>query len=122
MEILMNLTDNYQTIPIAKALEMIDTRQLRLPAIQRKYIWKPAQIEKLFDSILQGYPINTFMMWNVMDARTKEDFRFYDFLSKYCERFNEDNPLASTRGCPDFMAVIDGQQRLTSIYIGLKGT
>ena len=118
----MQVAERYRTIPILEAIRNIESRVFRLPAIQRKFIWKPHQIIALFDSILQGYPINTFMMWHVTEPKIKSGFRFYDFLSNYCERFGEDNLLADTRSSQDFMAVIDGQQRLTSIYIGLKGT
>ena len=114
--------EKYRTISIIEAIRKIESRTFRLPAIQRKFIWKTHQIIALFDSILQDYPINTFMMWHVKDQKIKTDFRFYDFLSNYCERFGENNILADTRSSQDFMAVIDGQQRLTSIYIGLKGT
>ena len=118
----MQIAEKYRTISILEAIRNIESRSFRLPAIQRKFIWKPAQIIALFDSILQGYPINTFMMWHVVSSHIKTNFRFYDFLSNYCQRFGEDNLLSDTRGSQDFMAVIDGQQRLTSIYIGLKGT
>lgn len=43
------------------------------------------------------------------------------FLERYCERFEENNPGFDTKGHGDFFAVIDGRQRLTSLYIGLKG-
>ena len=118
----MQMTEKYRTISIIEAIRNIEARCFRLPAIQRKFIWKPHQIIALFDSILQGYPINTFMMWHVTEQRIKSEFRFYDFLVNYCECFGEDNLLTDTRGSQDFMSVIDGQQRLTSIYIGLKGT
>ncbi|MDU7343816.1 DUF262 domain-containing protein [Enterobacter sp.] len=46
-----------------------------------------------------------------------------EFLKEYCQRFNEENPCVATNaGFHDFKAVIDGQQRLTSLYIGLCGT
>lgn len=111
-----------KAISIEKAIQNIVARRYLLPAIQRKFTWSTSQIEVLFDSIMRGYPINTFMFWNVSDAQVKENFRFYQFLEKYCERFGENNPDFDTRGHGDFHAVIDGQQRLTSLYIGLKGT
>ena len=52
----------------------------------------------------------------------KSRFHFYQFLEHYCERFEENNPDFDTKGHGDFYAVIDGQQRLTSLYLGLKGT
>ena len=118
----MNITENYDSITIAKAIELIDTHRFLLPAIQRKFVWRRNQIEDLFDSLLQGYPINTMMVWNVTSLEVKRDFQFYSFLDRYCEWFWDKNQPISTVGFPDFSAVIDGQQRLTSIYIGLKGS
>jgi hypothetical protein len=114
--------DYEKAISIGKAIQNIVSRQYLLPAIQRKFTWSTSQIEVLFDSIMRGYPINTFMFWEVTDPEVKSNFRFYQFLEKYCERFDENNPDFDTKGHGNFHAVIDGQQRLTSLYIGLKGT
>ncbi|RPE15425.1 DUF262 domain-containing protein [Burkholderia pseudomallei] len=111
-----------KAITIEKAIQNVVGRRYLLPAIQRKFTWSTSQIEVLFDSIMRGYPINTFMFWEVTDSEVKANFRFYQFLEKYCERFNENNPDFDTKGHGNFHAVIDGQQRLTSLYIGLKGT
>jgi hypothetical protein len=111
-----------RAISIGKSIQNIVSRRYLLPAIQRKFTWSTSQIEVLFDSIMRGYPINTFMFWEVTDAEVKSNFRFYQFLEKYCERFGENNPDFDTKGHGNFQAVIDGQQRLTSLYIGLKGT
>ena len=69
----MQRSEKYQTISILEAIQNIESRKFRLPAIQRKFIWKPHQIIALFDSILQGYPINTFMMWHVKESKIKTD-------------------------------------------------
>lgn len=111
-----------KAITIQKAIENIVARKYLLPAIQRKFEWSHTQICVLFDSIMRGYPINTFMFWEVKDQSVKDSFRFYQFLERYCERFEENNPDFDTKGHGDFHAVIDGQQRLTSLYIGLKGS
>ena len=111
-----------KAITIQKAIANIVERRYLLPAIQRKFEWDIDRICVLFDSIMRGYPINTFMFWEVTDSDIKKNFKFYQFLEKYCEWFAEDNPDFSTTGNGNFQAVIDGQQRLTSIYIGLKGT
>ena len=119
--IMADLIQNFKATTINEALKNIASRKYLLPAIQRKFVWKSEQIEKLFDSILQGYPINTFMLWQITDKRIKNDFKFYDFLQDYIEHFHEDNePHKSQK--ESFFAVIDGQQRLTSLYIGLQGT
>ena len=52
----------------------------------------------------------------------KSEYRFYEFLKEYREFYNENNGEINTTGVHDFMAVIDGQQRLTSLYIGFRGT
>jgi uncharacterized protein with ParB-like and HNH nuclease domain len=93
-----------------------------LPALQRQFVWGTEQIEILFDSIMRDYPINSFMLWRVTEPSIKNNLKFYEFLKKYRQKYNELNPEFETRGYSDFYAVIDGQQRLTSIYIGLKGS
>ena len=50
---------------IAEALNRIQSKTYVLPAIQREFVWKPEQIEKLFDSLMQGYPFGTFPFWKV---------------------------------------------------------
>ena len=109
-------------ITIKDAIDKIHSRQFLLPAIQRKFTWSSTQIEMLFDSILQGYPINSFMLWKISDKDIKSGYKFYEFLTSYREFFAENNQDIDTKGVPDFEAVIDGQQRLTSLYIGLRGS
>lgn len=109
-----------QPITIKEAIEKIKEGKLLLPAIQRKFIWSHEQIEMLFDSIMQGYPINSMMFWKITDENIKRDYKFYKFLENYKQRFGEDNDEYEVN--EDFEAVIDGQQRLSSLYIGLKGT
>lgn len=117
------MSSGYQNnISIKEAIDHIDRQEYLLPSIQRKFVWSASQIETLFDSIMRGYPINSFMFWHIQDADIKKDFKFYKFLSAYREFFQVNNPDFDAIGCPDFFAVIDGQQRLTSLYLGLKGT
>lgn len=109
-------------ITIEAAIRNISERKYLLPAIQRKFQWDMQQVCRLFDSIMRHYPINSLMLWQVDSNEVRESFRFYEFLTKYVERFSENNPDFDTKGQEGFMAVIDGQQRLTALYIGLKGT
>lgn len=109
-------------ISISDAIANIESRKFLLPAIQSKFVWSSGQIEVLFDSIMRDYPINSFMMWNVTSEKTKNSYKFYEFLKEYRAFFKDENPFFNTRGYTDFMAIIDGQQRLTSLYLGLKGT
>ena len=56
-----------------------------LPAIQREFVWSTEQIETLFDSLMQGYPISTFLFWEVKSDNIK-NFQFYEFIRKYHKR------------------------------------
>jgi hypothetical protein len=109
-------------ISISDALTRIREHRLLLPAIQREFVWEAWQVEWLFDSLLQGYPIGSFLFWEVRDNHAKNEYRFYEFLSTFRERYSIHNPLFSTTGHYDFSAVLDGQQRLTALHIGLIGT
>lgn len=109
-------------ITIKDAIDKIMARNYLIPAIQRKFVWKSEKIETLFDSIMRGYPINSFMFWEIKDQKIKNDFKFYQFLTEYRQFFKENNTDIDTKACADFYAIIDGQQRLTSIYLGLKGS
>ncbi|MCX7190678.1 MAG: DUF262 domain-containing protein, partial [Methylotenera sp.] len=112
-----------KAISIKEAIDSINNHDYLLPAIQRKFVWSSQQICVLFDSIMRGYPINTFMMWDVKDDLIKNDYKFYEFIKEYCQRFNEENPHIKTNASfHNFKAIIDGQQRLTSLYIGLCST
>lgn len=107
-----------------------------LPDIQREYVWlKKAdekKIEQLFDSILRGYPIGSFLFWKLPKediAKSDEqdsdklNFQLYQFITNYDERkpHNEKIRIEQIKR-DDLYIVLDGQQRLTSLYIGLKGT
>ncbi len=118
--------------------EVVDELNVRyfLPDIQREYVWlKKAdekKIEQLFDSILRGYPIGSFLFWKLQKediAKSDEqdsdklNFQLYQFITNYDARkpHNEKIRIEQIRR-DDLSIVLDGQQRLTSLYIGLKGT
>ncbi len=109
-------------ISISDVLSRVDDRRLLLPAIQREFVWESEKIEWLFNSLLQGYPIGSFLFWQVRDA-DKKDYPYYELIRTYRERYATFVKDAfNTAGHLDFDAVLDGQQRLTSLYIGIKGT
>lgn len=100
--------------------EMIN-RTTYLPAIQREYVWTPYQIEKLFDSLMCDYPINTFLFWKIREE-DKKKWTSYDFLRNYDYR-KPHNEYANLDGVNnDIYLVLDGQQRLTSLNIALRGS
>ena len=108
-------------ITIAQAIERISSNAYLLPSIQREFEWPSSKIEWLFDSILRGYPFGSFLFWQVK-GETKKAYKFYKFLKDYRQNHqthNEEFPAAQGN---DFIAILDGQQRLTSLYIGLCGS
>lgn len=108
-------------ITIKKAIDNIRKKHYVLPSIQREFVWDPQQIERLFDSLMRDYPISTFLFWKVDKSRIK-DFQFYEFLKNYHERNSTHNTKADLSQEEDVIAVLDGQQRMTSMYIALTGS
>ncbi|WP_282048355.1 DUF262 domain-containing protein [Sulfitobacter mediterraneus] len=107
----------YSTSTIGAVLKDINQRYF-LPAIQRPFVWTPSKIVTLFDSLLKGYPISAFMFWAI-DEKTKREVKIYKFIESYREGTHND--AASPNG-RNIVLVLDGQQRLTSLLIGLQGT
>lgn len=113
---------SFQTpLSISEVITDIHSKKYLLPSIQREFVWSPEQITMLFDSLMRNYPINSFLFWKVPKEKASE-FKFYEFLRDYHQKDNRHNPKANISGSDDVMAVLDGQQRLTSLYIALKGT
>ena len=112
----------YKTpITIAQAIDEISHNRYVLPAIQREFVWRPGQITALFDSLMRGYPISTFLFWKVEPPRVG-DFKFYKFLDDYHGRDKRHNLPFKPAGSQGVTAVLDGQQRLTALNIGLRGS
>lgn len=111
----------FPPLSVADALQKIDYNQYLLPAIQRDFVWSSTKIETLFDSLMQGYPIGSMLLWRV-DGNNTQSQRFYGILRKYRERYLIRSEEVSTVGIPSFEVILDGQQRLTALYLGLKGS
>jgi len=112
----------YETaLKIVNVVEDIHRKKYLLPAIQREFVWESYKIERLFDSLMRDYPISSFLFWSVEKENVKK-YQFYEFLREFHARDNKHNPKADVNGEEDILAVLDGQQRLTSIYIALKGS
>ena len=106
---------------IRTIIEQIHNNEIILPALQREYVWKRRDIENLFDSLMQDYPINTMMFWYVSDIKN-ENLEFYKFLSSNYQEGITINEPYNTKVKERKTVVIDGQQRLTSLYIGIYGS
>ena len=112
----------FQTpITIKEAIDNVYRKRYILPSIQREFVWKPEQIIKIFDSLMQEYPIGSFLLWGLEKASLK-DYQFYEFITNYHEINGRHNPKATVTGEDSVTAVLDGQQRLTALFIGLKGS
>ena len=114
------------SITIYEALENIKNGKYVMPAFQRQYVWSMEQIEKLWDSILLDYPIATFLFWHVDDDNVSWDTYFCNFLSEvtFDSRKQADSvnyELSSINVNLTDTAVLDGQQRLTSLFLSLYG-
>ena len=108
---------------IRKTLDAIHHHKLVLPAIQREFVWRSGRICRLFDSLMQGYPIGTFLYWQVAPENSNQ-FIFYDFVLDYHEQDQPHCPLLPPPPIPNqpLTVVLDGQQRLTALNIGLRGS
>lgn len=92
-----------------------------LPAIQREFVWGTYGIEKLFDSIMGDFPISTFLFWKIKEENKKE-WTSYEFIREYDQETPHNKEASVTGINQDIYLVLDGQQRLTSLFIGLKGS
>lgn len=127
----------FKDITIKEVIEEINVSYF-LPDIQREYVWldraAEKKIEQLFDSILRNYPIGSFLFWKLRKTDVETDksalpdsdklnFQLYQFIEDYDVRnpHNEKIDIAKVNS-NDLNIVLDGQQRLTSLYIGLKGS
>jgi hypothetical protein len=87
-----------------------------LPNIQRPFVWKEEQIERLFDSILREYPIGTLLVW-----KTRSEIRRRKFIDNYKVTLKLTDFYVPEDAKPKLL-VLDGQQRLQSLFIGLCGS
>lgn len=114
------------SISVYEAVNNIASGKYVMPAFQRQYVWNMEKIEKLWDSILQGYPISTFLFWRIDENNVSNDTYFCDFMKEI--RFDSSKKAKDVNynlRTIDFSvsdtAVLDGQQRLTSLFISLLG-
>lgn len=106
---------------VEEMLSAIHKREYLMPAIQREFVWGANQITKLVDSLMRGYPVGSFLLWDVK-PETAQSYTFYEFLTNYHERDNPYADKATVLSGSGTTAVLDGQQRLTSLNIALYGS
>ncbi|MBC8432682.1 MAG: DUF262 domain-containing protein [Desulfobacterales bacterium] len=103
----MNLPEP-QSLTFSSLMSDIEKGNIKIPQFQRDFVWNKDKSAKLLDSIVKGYPIGTFILW-----KTKEELRALRNLGGL-------NLPKTPKG--DFIHyVLDGQQRLTTLFASLKG-
>lgn len=106
---------------ISDLLKGIADHHYILPAIQREFVWGPEQICKLFDSLMQGYPFGTFLFWKI-EPEQQAQYQFYNFVQNFHQRDRYHCELIEALPQKSLTAVLDGQQRMTALNIGLRGS
>jgi hypothetical protein len=114
---------SYERETLLNVLRKIETHSICLPAIQRKFVWNDmGKIEKLFDSLFHGYPIGSFLVWQV-EENDIGNYTFYEINNQYSAADgNWQQPRTEATTHTDYWALLDGQQRLTSLAIGIQGS
>lgn len=107
-----NQVSQYQSLPgnmlYNNLIANIEQGQIKIPQFQRKFVWSIEETAGLIDSILKGYPIGTFIIWETNDRlRSIRNIGNFQF---------PDTPDGNT-----VQYVLDGQQRMTSLYVALRG-
>lgn len=109
---------DYERRSIYEVIEEINNRYF-LPDIQRNFVWKAEQVYTLFDSIMRDYPISTFLFWKQDGAfLKKEKIKKLEFVKTSKDQNNENTEINAAK---KYFLVLDGQQRLTTFYLVLKG-
>lgn len=99
------MTMQQQNIPIGTLVDMYKRGELRLPEIQRHYVWRATQVRNLLDSLYRGYPSGSILMWETDEPVPTRNFAI-----------DQDTTAFEGR-----KLLLDGQQRLTSLTAVLNG-
>ena len=109
----------YRPVRVSDIIRQVNG-DIYLPAIQREFVWGTERIERLFDSIMADFPIGSFLFWK-LEQKNKNEWPVYEFIREF-DAESPHNPAANMAGITkDITLVLDGQQRITSLLIGLRG-
>src|SRR3954466_15596916 len=110
----------YIPVQVSDIIRQVN-RDIFLPAIQREFVWGTDRIERLFDSIMADFPIGSFLYWR-REQKNKNEGPAYEFIREFNTEAPH-NPPANMAGITkDITLVLDGQQRIASLFIGLRGS
>lgn len=90
---------------VEELVSMIERGELRLPEMQRRYVWRSTRVRDLLDSLYRSYPSGAILLWETDEAVPLQEFAVAQ----------QKNPYQSTR------LLLDGQQRLTSLSAVIRG-
>lgn len=102
----IEITNNWS---IQKVFNELENGNMKIPRFQRGYVWERSKIVKLLNSILEEHPIGSFFIWEA-------DVKYGNFCREIEELGFQQKPEAGK-----FKFIIDGQQRITSLYVALMG-
>ncbi len=110
----------YSPVRVSDIIRQVNS-DIYLPAIQREFVWGTDRIERLFDSIMADFPIGSFLYWR-LEQKNKDEWPIYEFI-RDLDSESPHNQSANMAGiAKDITLVLDGQQRITSLFIGLRGS
>ncbi|MCI6089615.1 MAG: DUF262 domain-containing protein [Solobacterium sp.] len=116
--------NKYDDMSALTALNYAKNNHLLLPDIQREYCWDISEIERLFESMVDDYPVGSCIFWKTNKKTiNNEKPNLYYFLRDFKQGVskNEKAPEAINED-GDYYIVLDGQQRITSMNIALYGS
>lgn len=118
--------NKYEDISVLDALNYIKSGKILLPDIQREYVWNYHDIELLFESVVEGYPIGSCIMWKTTRIAINENKpNLYYFHTNFSRKEPENKKVPEVLAEDkenDYYIVLDGQQRLTSFNIAFNGS
>jgi uncharacterized protein with ParB-like and HNH nuclease domain len=97
------------SLTIREIIEQVESGQIRNPAFQRGFVWEPECVAQLMDSIFKGYSFGSLLLW-----RTNEKLKIERQLGPFT--------LPSPKADYPIDYVLDGQQRVTSVYATFQTT
>lgn len=114
----MNQNPNQRIFDV---VQEIGLKRYRLPSIQRGYEWQQARVLKLLDSIMNGYPIGAIMVWRPT-AEVFKDIPSRSFTANFDSKrdYLSEPPHEAESG--ESYLVLDGQQRLQSLFLAFMGS
>lgn len=103
---------------VDQLLKQVENNAVLLPSIQRSFVWKPKQIVRLWDSLMRGYPIGPMLVWRTRPADHK-----HVHFHQICRDFKgNDHAVVRASSTDVVSALLDGQQRVTALSIGVLGS